>query len=69
MRLPAFLRRENSIAARNERSDAVEKMVSRSLRGMASLLTRAAELVEKQRLQRAGYTEQGRFLERTDKKP
>lgn len=66
MRLPLLFRRENSAAAKAERQARVERAVTEGLRRLAGVLQQAADLVEKQRLEREGYESQKSFLERTD---
>ena len=69
MRLPAIFNRDKSIAAQKDRSDAVDKMLTETLRTVAGMFTKMADLIERQRLERSGYEEQEKFLQRTDKKP
>jgi hypothetical protein len=56
---------EKTAAARRERQEQMEKAVADGFRMLSKLLSRAADLVEKQRLQRNGYEKQGEFLERS----
>lgn len=58
------LRTENSVAARTERREQVERVLTQSLRSVGTLMTKLADLIERQRLQRGGYAPQERFLER-----
>ena len=67
MRLPLLFRRENSTAARRERDDRLQKAVADGLRTLATLFARAADTLEKQRLERGGFKKQETFLERTTK--
>jgi hypothetical protein len=62
------LRKENSVAARTERRAQVERVLTQSLRSMGTLMTKLADLIERQRLQRGGYAQQERFLERNKPK-
>jgi hypothetical protein len=66
MRLPFFSRREQSDAAKRERSEELERSLASTLRVLATAFTRLADGIEKRRLTRAGYKEPERFLERTD---
>ena len=66
MNLPNPFKREQSAAARRERSAQVEKAVTTSLRTLATAFTRLADVIERRRLARAGYKEPERYLERTD---
>ncbi len=65
MRFPFPFRRENSSAARLEREEQLQKALSEGLRTLGVMFSRAADFIEKKRLERQGYDKQGRFLERT----
>jgi hypothetical protein len=65
MRLPLF-RKDRSPQAQLEAQANFEKQLAESFRALGKLFTRAAELLEAQRLERKGYGEQERFLERLD---
>ncbi len=67
MKFPLF-RRETSKQAIRERQDQAEKMLADGLRALGQLCAKLADLVDAQRLERAGYAEQEKFLERLDKK-
>lgn len=67
MRLPLLFRRENSDAARREREDAMERLVTEGLRTLADLLKKLADQVEQRRLSRSGYRPAERFLERSER--
>ncbi|MEW6430824.1 MAG: hypothetical protein AB1730_04890 [Myxococcota bacterium] len=69
MRLPLLFRRENSSAARRERQAQLERAVTEGLRRLSDLLKTVADQIEARRLERRGYEQQDRFLERTDKAP
>ena len=64
MRLPSLFRRENSSAAARERQEQVERAVTDGLRTLSSVLKQLADVVEQRRLQRQGYQQQDRTLER-----
>ncbi len=68
MRLPLLFRRENSQAARQARQEELERAVSDGLRKLGEIFSHAAELIEKRRLERKGYSEPHTFLKRTDGK-
>jgi len=68
MRLPFPFRSENSSAARREREEKMQKAVSDGLRTLGLMFSRAADFIEKKRLERQGYQKQGRFLERTPRR-
>lgn len=69
MRFPllAFLRKENSTAARRERHDQLERLFTEGLRTLSTLLKSAADNLERQRLERSGYERQDKFLKRHDR--
>ncbi|MEW5742893.1 MAG: hypothetical protein AB1938_28515 [Myxococcota bacterium] len=67
MRLPLLFRRENSSAARREREAQLERALTDGLRRLADLLKQAADQIEARRLEKRGYHQQERFLERSDK--
>lgn len=67
MRLPLLFRRENSDAARREREEAVEKVLTEGLRKLSQALTKLADVIEQRRLERGGYKPPGEFLERAPK--
>jgi hypothetical protein len=56
MKLPVLFREQ----------DRAEKLIVESFRLLGQLCEKLADLVEAQRLERAGHGEQGQFLERTD---
>jgi len=65
MKFPLFFRRRDSVLSKAAQEEA-EKLLADGLRFLGQLCQRMADLVEAQRLNRAGYTHQGEFLERTD---
>lgn len=67
MKFPLLFRRERSAEARLKAQADLERALAEGLRGMGNLFTRAAELIEAQRLQRKGFERQERYLERLDK--
>lgn len=67
MRLPLLFRRENSSAARRERQAKLERALTEGLRRLSDVLKSTADLIEARRLERRGYEQQERFLERTEK--
>jgi len=50
-----------------EAQDQVERLLAEGFRALGVACTRAAELLEAQRLSRTGYPGQGKFLERLDR--
>ncbi len=67
MKWPLLFRKDRSPQAQLEAQAAFEKQLAESFRALGKLLTRAAEVIEAQRLSRQGYGEQERFLERLDR--
>lgn len=67
MKFPLLFKRERSKEAQLEAQAELEKVVAESFRVLGNLFTRAAELIEAQRLQKQGFERQERFLERLDK--
>lgn len=67
MRLPLLFRRENSSAAQRERVDQVERALTEGLRRLSAIFKQAADVIEARRLERGGYEQQERFLERAKK--
>lgn len=68
MRLPLLFRRENSSAARRERQAQLERALTEGLRKLSEVLKTTADLIEARRLEKRGYEQQERFLERSDDK-
>jgi hypothetical protein len=67
MKLPRLLRPlGNRVLTPLGQPDSAERLLAEAFRTLGSLCTRMADLVEAQRLSRAGYSGQGRFLERLD---
>ena len=62
MKFPLIFRRLDAITAQ----DRAEKLLAESLRLLGQFCAKMADAVEAQRLARAGYSQQGEFLERTD---
>jgi hypothetical protein len=66
MNLRALFRRDpQELDAAQDRA---ERLLAESLRLLGVAFTKMAEMVESQRLTRSGYSEQGRFLERTEER-
>jgi hypothetical protein len=68
VKFPSLLRpvRERLLAPL-ARPDQAERLLVETFRTVGALCTRLADMVESQRLTRAGYDRQGRFLERLDR--
>ena len=60
-----IFRKENSVPARREREEQVERALVQGFRSLADLLKKAADLIEAKRLERHGFDKQEKFLERT----
>lgn len=69
VKFPSLLRpvRERLLAPLGHPEQA-ERLLAETFRTLGTLCTRLADLVESQRLQRAGYHAQDRFLERLDRR-
>jgi hypothetical protein len=69
MKLPKLFRREDGpqVLSRPGPQEQAEKLLVESFRALASLCARLADYLEAQRLSRAGYERQGKFLERLDR--
>ena len=68
MRFPWFPFRRQEVGPLPAQEQA-ERALAESLRTLAHVCTRVAELLESERLRRKGYPEQGRTLERLDEPP
>jgi hypothetical protein len=66
MKFLLFFRKKDSVATWAAQ-DQAEKLLAEGLRFLGQFCGRMADLVDAQRLSRAGYTHQGEFLERTDR--
>ena len=68
MKFPSLLEpMRQRLAAQLAPADQAERVLAETFRTLGALCTRLANLVESQRLSRAGYRDQGRFLERQDR--
>jgi hypothetical protein len=65
MKLPKLFRKDG--LTRPGAQEQAEKLLVESFRTLASLCARMADFLEAQRLTRAGYEQQGKFLERLDR--
>jgi hypothetical protein len=63
-----LFRRDSSKHAQLEAQAQLERLVAESFRALGQLFTKTAELIDAQRLERRGYGQQDRFLERIDSK-
>jgi len=66
MKLPSLFRRERTIIKRADAQDQVEKVLAESLRVLSQVCTKVADLIEAQRLERSGYS-QNTLLQRLDR--
>lgn len=67
VKFPSLLRVRERLLAPLAHPDQAERLLAETFRTLGTLCTRLADMVESQRLTRAGYHEQGRFLERLDR--
>lgn len=69
MKLPLPFRRARTILKRPDAQDQLEKVLADSLRKLGQVCAKVADLIEAQRLERQGYTQQQDFLRRLDQEP
>ena len=67
VKFPSLLRVRERLLAPLGQTDQAERLLVETFRTLGTLCTRLADMVEKERLTRAGYRDQGRFLERLDR--
>ena len=67
MKFPGLFKREKSSIAAREAQERAEKLLAESFRVLSQVCIRMADFIETQRLQRAGYEPQEKYLERLDK--
>ena len=67
VKFPSLLRVRERLMAPLGQTDQAERLVVETFRTLSTLCSRLADLVESQRLNRAGYDRQDRFLERLDR--
>jgi hypothetical protein len=67
MKLKDLLRRPSETLSRSGQ-DQAEKLLVESFRTLSQVCTRLADFIDSQRLERAGFEGQGKFLERLDRK-
>ncbi len=65
MKWPLLFRRERTVIKRADAQDQVEKVLADSLRVLGQVCTKVADVIETQRLERAGYS-QHTLLRRVD---
>lgn len=68
MKLPLLFRRDRTLS-KADAQDQAEKLLAESLRMFGQACAKVADLIEAQRLERQGYSEQNHFLRRTDAPP
>jgi hypothetical protein len=68
VKFPSLLRVRERLLAPLGQTDQAERLLVETFRTLSTLCTRLANMVETQRLTRAGYRDQGRFLERLDRR-
>ena len=62
----SIFRSDKSVVKRSDAQDQMEKVLAESLRKMGELCGKVADLIETQRLERAGYRNQDVKLRRLD---
>lgn len=67
VKFPSLLRVRERLLAPLTHPDQAERLLAETFRTLGTLCTRLADMVEAQRLTRAGYHGQGRYLERLDR--
>ena len=67
VKFPSLLRVRDRFLAPLGQTDQAERLLVETFRTLSTLCTRLANMVESQRLTRAGYDRQDRFLERLDR--
>ncbi|MGZ3460247.1 MAG: hypothetical protein ACXU86_17295 [Archangium sp.] len=65
MKLTQLFRRDRTVIKRADAQDQAEKLLAESLRLLSQVCTKVADLIETQRLERAGYS-QNTYLQRLD---
>jgi hypothetical protein len=67
VKFPSLLRVRDRFLAPLGQKDQAERLLVETFRTLSTLCTRLADIVESQRLTRAGYDRQDRYLERLDR--
>ena len=67
VKFPSLLRVRDRFLAPLGQTEQAERLLVETFRTLSTLCNRLADMVESQRLTRAGYRDQGRFLERLDR--
>lgn len=68
MKLPLLFRRDRTVIKRADMQDQAEKVLAESLRALSQVCAKVADLIETQRLERAGYSH-NTYLRRLDNPP
>ncbi|WNG55344.1 hypothetical protein F0U59_11555 [Archangium gephyra] len=68
MKLTQLFRRDRTVIKRADAQDQAEKILAESLRLLSQVCTKVADLIETQRLERAGYSNNA-YLQRLDSQP
>lgn len=66
MKLPLLFRNRGSITLARAAEDRTEKLLAEGFRLLGQFCAKMADVIEAQRLARAGYGQQDKFLERLD---
>ena len=67
VKFPSLLRVRDRFLAPLGQTEQAERLLVETFRTLSTHCPRLADMVESQRLTRAGYRDQGRFLERLDR--
>jgi hypothetical protein len=67
VKFPLFSKKHSVLARTTDRQAELERLLAQSFRALGQLMSRMADLIDHDRLQRKGYGEQERFLERIDR--
>lgn len=68
MKIPTLFGGKDRSLQKQQAQDQAERLLVESFRTLSAVCQRFADFIEAQRLQRQGYEEQGRYLERLDEK-
>jgi hypothetical protein len=69
MKLPLLFRRDRALRLGEEPQAQMEKLLAESLRTLGQVCAKVADLIEAQRLERQGYSQQNHLLRRLDQEP
>jgi hypothetical protein len=67
VKFPLFSKKPSVLARASDRQAELERLLAQSFRALGQLLSRMADVIDHDRLERQGYGEQERFLKRVDR--